>query len=177
MILMENHWAVSSRAAGQHVRSHARELARRMLIGAVAALAMLAIAWLLLGLGSWALVVVASALVGGLLVADRMVGARFERWLQGARGEERVGAALAGPIGLGSAARHLTRPRQRRPRSYRPSGIFGIETKSYRGRIAVAAIDERMLRQACAERKLIEREHRDASRGAARLQGRLPGQA
>ncbi len=36
-------------------------------------------------------------------------------------------------------------------------GIFAIETKSHRGRISVDRLDQRWLKQAYAERKLIER--------------------
>jgi hypothetical protein len=38
-----------------------------------------------------------------------------------------------------------------------PAGIFTIETKSHRGRLRAAAIDARMLKQAYAQAKLIER--------------------
>jgi hypothetical protein len=38
-----------------------------------------------------------------------------------------------------------------------PGGIFTIETKSHRGRILIDRIDPRMLKQAYAEKKLLER--------------------
>jgi hypothetical protein len=38
-----------------------------------------------------------------------------------------------------------------------PAGIFTIETKSHRGRLRAAAIDTRMLRQAYAQAKSVER--------------------
>jgi hypothetical protein len=38
-----------------------------------------------------------------------------------------------------------------------PAGIYTIETKSHRGRINTSKIDSRMLRQAYAEAKVIER--------------------
>ncbi len=37
-----------------------------------------------------------------------------------------------------------------------PGGVYAVETKSHRGRIAVERIDEKMLRQAYAEKKLLE---------------------
>jgi hypothetical protein len=150
---------IGARAAGQHARARARGLATRMLVAGVAALAGLAVAWLALGLGSWALVAVEALLIGGLMVAEHLVGPRFERWLQGARGEERVGAVLEGLAEQGWVAIHdvsLGRGNVDHV-LVGPGGIFAIETKSHRGRIAVAAIEDRMLRQAYAERKLIER--------------------
>jgi len=117
------------------------------------------VAWNALGLATWALVGIEVVVVGGLLAAERVVGPQFERWLQGARGEERVGAVLAGleadgwqaihdvSLGRGNVDHVLVGP----------GGIFAIETKSHRGRIAVRAIEDWMLRQAYAERKLIER--------------------
>lgn len=38
-----------------------------------------------------------------------------------------------------------------------PGGIFTVETKSHRGRIPVDRIEERMLRQAYAESKVLEK--------------------
>ena len=38
-----------------------------------------------------------------------------------------------------------------------PAGIFTVETKSHRGRLRAEAIEARMLKQAYAEAKLIER--------------------
>jgi hypothetical protein len=150
---------IGVRLAGQHARSQARALASRMLVIGVAALATLAVASLALGLGSWALVGVEAVVGGGLLVAERVVGPRFEHWLQGAQGEERVGAVLAGLEADGWVAIHdvsLGRGNVDHV-LVGPGGIFAIETKSHRGRIAVAGIEEWMLRQAYAERKLIER--------------------
>jgi Nuclease-related domain len=131
----------------------------RMLLAGTTALATLAVAWLLLGLGSWALVAVEAVLVVGVVAADRLVGPRFDRWLQGAGGEESVGALLDGLVGEGWLAIHdVSLGRGNVDHIVvGPGGVFAVETKSHRGRISVDRLDPRWLKQAHAERKLIER--------------------
>jgi hypothetical protein len=112
-----------------------------------------------LGLRGGALIGVELAAIGAIVVTDRFYGARFGRWLQGARGEERVGAVLEGlanedwhsihDVSLGHGnVDHVV---------IGTGGVFAIETKSRRGRIRIDRIDRRFLKQAYAERKLLER--------------------
>jgi hypothetical protein len=80
-----------------------------------------------------------------------------ERWARGAAGERKVGATLEGLgadwhvlhdiyLGRGNID-HIV---------VGPGGTFTVETKSHRGRISVERIDEKMLRQAYAEKKVLE---------------------
>ncbi len=123
-----------------------------------AAMALL-FAIVVLGMREWALAAVALVMIGALVLADRIAGLRFDRWLRGAKGEESVGAVLDGLAGEGWLAIHdvsLGRGNVDHV-VVGPGGIFTIETKANRGRIRVDRIESRMLKQAYAECKLIER--------------------
>ncbi len=116
-------------------------------------------AGLVLGLRGWVLIAVELAAIGVVVIADRMLAPKFDRWLQGARGEGSVGAVLDGLAGEGWLAIHdiwLGRGNVDHL-VVGPGGIFTIETKSHRGRISVDRLDPRWLSQAYAEDKLIER--------------------
>ncbi|MGA8746443.1 MAG: nuclease-related domain-containing protein [Solirubrobacterales bacterium] len=147
------------RRAGQHARAHAREIATRMLAVGGFVLMVLLFAIVVLGMREWALAAVALVMIGVLVLADRSAGLRFDRWLQGARGEETVGAVLDGLVGEGWLAIHdISLGRGNVDHVVvGPGGIFTIETKSHRGRISVDRLDPRWLKQAYAEDKLIER--------------------
>jgi hypothetical protein len=148
------------RVAGQHARGTAKDLATRMLVLCAVGVALLALAWFWLGLRSWALVGVEAVVIGAMALADRRVEPIFSRWLQGAVGEEEVGALLEKLREEGWQAIHDVVVGERGNVDHilvGPGGIFTIETKSHRGRIAVEAVDEWMLKQAYAERKLIEK--------------------
>jgi Nuclease-related domain len=156
---MEGGAATRGRRAGQHARAQAHDLATRMLVTSLAALAVLAVAWLVVGVSGWGLVGVEAVVIGALALADRAVEPRFEAWSQGARGEESVGAVLDGLVGEGWLAIHdvsLGRGNVDHV-VVGPGGIFTVETKANRGRIRVDRIESRMLKQAYAEKKLIER--------------------
>jgi hypothetical protein len=81
-----------------------------------------------------------------------------ERWSRGAEGERKVGAILEtlGPgwhvlhdvsLGRGNIDHVLVGP----------GGVFSIETKSNPGHIPLAEIDPHMIRQAYAEKKVLEK--------------------
>ncbi|MGA8745756.1 MAG: nuclease-related domain-containing protein [Solirubrobacterales bacterium] len=148
------------RAAGQHARAHAGEIATRMLAVGGCAVMLLLFAIVVLGMREWALAAVALVMIGVLVIADRSVGLRFDRWIRGAEGEESVGAVLDGLAGEGWMAIHDVAISGRGNVDHvvvGPGGIFTIETKSHRGRISVDRLDPRWLKQAYAEDKLIER--------------------
>ncbi len=112
-----------------------------------------------LGLGGVALIGLELAALAAMVVADRVYSPRFDRWLQGAEGEESVGKVLDGLEPLGWLAVHdvsLGRGNVDHV-AIGPGGTFAIETKSHRGRIWIDRIDRRWLKQAYAERKLLER--------------------
>lgn len=123
-----------------------------------AALSLLVLAIALLGLG-WATCAIELAVVFCIVSIDRTASALVERWGRGAAGEELVGKALDGlrkegwfalhdvHLGHGNIDHVLVGP----------AGLFTIETKSHRGRLRANAIDARMLKQAYAHAKRIER--------------------
>jgi hypothetical protein len=112
-----------------------------------------------LGLAGPALVGLELAALAAMVIADRVYSRRFAHWLQGAEGEELVGEVLEGLEPQGWLAVHdvsLGRGNVDHV-AIGPGGIFAIETKSHRGRIWIEQIDRRWLKQAYAERKLLER--------------------
>ena len=151
--------SVGRRAAGQHARARARQVAARGLMLCGGAAVTLLIAVVLFGVRSWALAAVALLIASAVALADRRAGPRFERWLQGARGEESVGALLDALAGEGWLTIHdVSLGRGNVDHIVvGQGGIFTIETKSHRGRISVDRLDSRWLKQAYAERQLIER--------------------
>lgn len=147
------------RVAGQHVRSQATAIAVRMIVVCALALVILLAAGPLLGLRGWGLIAIELAAIATMVAANRIFEPRLDRWLQGAQGEELVGEILDGlradgwcvthdvSLGRGNIDHVLVGP----------AGIFAIETKSHRGRISIDRLDQRMLAQAYAEKKLLER--------------------
>jgi hypothetical protein len=130
-----------------------------MLVGIGLLLLLLLGAGPVLGLRGPALVGLELAAFAALVAADRVYSRRFDRWLQGAEGEELVGEVLRGLEPQGWLAVHdvsLGRGNVDHV-AIGPGGIFAIETKSHRGRIWIDRIDRRWLKQAYAERKLLER--------------------
>lgn len=149
----------SVREAGEHAHSRAVELGVRLFLTIGGSLLVLFTAWLLLGGRGWLLVVIELAAIGVMLGANRWLSPQVDRWLQGARGERQVGAILDHlsedgwhvlhdvSLGRGNVDHVLVGP----------GGVFTIETKSHRGRRRVERIDRRMLKQAYAQKKLLER--------------------
>jgi len=90
---------------------------------------------------------------------DRTASALVDRWGRGAAGEEIVGQALDSLREHGSFALHDVQLDRGNIDHVLvgPAGIFTIETKSHRGRLRAGAIDARMLKQAYAQAKLVER--------------------
>lgn len=147
------------RSAGQHARSRADALGLRLLGAIGFCLLVLLVAWLGFGGRGWVLAAVEAAAIVPMVLANRKLEPQIDRWLQGARGEERVGAVLDGLAADGWMAIHdvsLGRGNVDHV-LVGPGGVFAIETKSQRGRIGVDRLDPRWLKQAYAERKLMER--------------------
>jgi Nuclease-related domain len=96
--------------------------------------------------------------IGKLLGIDSGRKRELGAWLQGAEGEETVGAILDGLEGEGWYAIHdVCFGRGNIDHILvGPGGIFTIETKSQRGKISLDRLDERMLVQAYAEMKTLE---------------------
>jgi hypothetical protein len=111
------------------------------------------------GLSGFPLILVELAAIGAMFAANRWYSPRIGRWLRGAEGERQVGAALVELTADGWMALHDVSLGRGNVDHILigPGGIFTIETKSHRGNIPIDHIDPRMLKQAYAEKKLIER--------------------
>jgi hypothetical protein len=147
------------RAPGQYARERGLELGLRAVLIAVLALVAILIAWSGIGLRGIPLTLFELGAIGVMVAADRLYSDQAARWLRGAEGEQAVGAICAlleadgwhaihdVSLGHGNVDHVLIGP----------GGIFSIETKSHRGRIPIDRIDQRMLKQAYAQKKLLER--------------------
>lgn len=146
------------RRAGQHARETQRRAARRAIVNIGVAACLLVLAVALFGF-RWATCAIEAGVVVALLLIDRTASPIIERWGRGAAGEELVGAVVDGLRDRGWFALHDVHLGRGNIDHVLigPAGIFTIETKSHRGRLRAAAIDARMLKQAYAEAKLIER--------------------
>ncbi len=146
------------RAPGEHALSQVRAISTQAIAVIGSAVLVLAGAFWL-GLSGPPLAFLALAAIGVTIAADRYYAPRADRWLRGANGEREVGQVLAGleadgwltlhgvSLGRGDVDHVLIGP----------GGVFTVETKSHPGKIAVDRINPRMLKQAYAEKKLIER--------------------
>lgn len=114
---------------------------------------------LLAGFTSTVFVLAELAVIAGLLWLDRRTIPAMQRWRRGASGEEHVGRILDGLAREGWLAIHDVDTGRGNIDHILigPGGVLSIETKSHPGRIRVEAIDERMLRQAYAQSKQLER--------------------
>lgn len=131
---------------------------RVALIGVLALLVILVAGWST-GFRGLPLMFIELVAIGVMLGANRLYTPQSDRWLRGAEGERAVGAICTEleadgwhaihdvALGHGNVDHILVGP----------GGIFTIETKSHRGRIPIDRIDPRMLKQAYAEKKLLER--------------------
>ena len=124
----------------------------------VAAFSLLVLAIVLLGF-SWTTCAIEPAVVFWIVLIDRTAAAVVDRWGRGAAGEELVGEALDGLREGGWFALHDVQLDHGNIDHVLvgPAGIFTIETKSHRGRLHAGAIDARMLKQAYAQAKSVER--------------------
>ena len=147
------------RVAGQYARHHVRVLATRTLVATAGIVAITVIAGLALGWRSLPFVLVELAAIAGMYLVDRLVFPVIDRWDRGAEGEEHVGRLLEALVERGWRPIHdVSLGRGNIDHVLiGPGGLFTIETKSHRGRLAVAKIDPAMLKQAYAQRKLVER--------------------
>jgi hypothetical protein len=148
-----------ARVAGQHARHRVRLLALRAFVALIVIVVTTAIAGLAFGWRSTAFVIVELVAIAAMYLIDRFGLAVVDRWDRGAEGEEHVGKVLEAlapdgwrvlhdvSLGRGNVD-HIC---------IGPGGVFTIETKSHAGRIRVGNINESMLKQAYAQRKMVER--------------------
>jgi hypothetical protein len=150
---------MAARHPGQHARAKASRYKRRVLLVLGAITAAIALAATAFGWQDRRLWLAECAGLLAILAVRRLVVPIAERWSRGAAGEETVGAILESlrddawlalhdvSLGRGNVDHVIVGP----------AGLFTIETKSHRGRISVASLDPRWLKQAYAQSKLIER--------------------
>jgi hypothetical protein len=147
------------REPGGHGRSRGLRLSTRLLAIALASTIVVPAAAWLLDFHGLALGLIALTAIAATLGANRLYSPRIDRWLQGAKGERDVAAVLSRLEGDGWRALHgvsLGRGDVDHV-LVGPGGIYTIETKSSRGQIGVDRIRPAMLKQAYAEKKLLER--------------------
>jgi hypothetical protein len=136
-----------------------RRLAARVLAAIVALVAVGAAVGFLVGFDGLPFAVAEIAALAALFALDRLALPIVDRWDRGADGEEHVGALLDGLRPAGWLAIHdadLGRGNVDHI-VIGPGGLLTVETKSHAGRVSVARIDQRWLRQAYAEAKALER--------------------
>jgi hypothetical protein len=146
--------------AGGHARGRVRSYARRGLLGLSCLVVCTVIAGMALGFTSLSFAAVEVVAIAAMLSADRFFSPVIDRWDQGAVGEETVGEALAPLEGAGWRVLHDVMIGSRGNIDHvvvGRAGLFTVETKSHGGRIRAASVDTRMLNQAYAEAKSIER--------------------
>ena len=117
------------------------------------------IAGLLVGFHNLVLVPIELTTIALTLVVDRAASPVVDRWLRGAIGEEKVGEIVDGLGAQGWRAIHdaWTGRGNIDHILIGPAGLFTVETKSHAGRIDPDRIDDRMLKQAYAQSKAVER--------------------
>lgn len=144
--------------AGQHARIVQRRYANRALVGIGVAIAVLLGGVAVFGFG-WAAVGVEAVVIPAMLITESVAAPLVDRWGRGAAGEEHVGRILDNLHPNGWLALHDVNVGRGNIDHVviGPAGIYTIETKSHRGRISAAKIDSKMLGQAYAEAKTIER--------------------
>jgi hypothetical protein len=136
-----------------------RRLALRALVGLTTIVGAGLAIGLVAGFGSWTFAAGQIGVILAIGALDRLAWPGVDRWDRGACGEEHVGRILDGLAADGWLALH-DRTIGRGNVDHiviGPGGLLTIETKSHPGRIAVDGLDDRMLKQAYAEAKAVER--------------------
>jgi hypothetical protein len=149
---------MAARRAGQHARQTTRRLAVRYLVWIAALMAAGAVGLVAFGPLSFEFFATELVVLAALLAIDRFATPMVERWDRGASGEEEIGRLLE-ELEDGWLALHDVDTGHGNIDHVviGPGGLFTIETKSHRGRISVDRIERRMLGQAYAQRKWLER--------------------
>lgn len=149
---------IALRTPGQYARERGLALHRRVALIALFAGFALFAAWRA-GMQGFPFLLFELAAIGLMVGASRLYSDQADRWLRGAAGERAVGTICAGLEANGWQAIHdVSLGRGNIDHILvGPGGIFTIETKSHRGGIPVDHIDPKMLKQAYAQKKLLER--------------------
>jgi nuclease-like protein len=147
------------RRAGQHARGRVRRTAGWTLVVLAAVVGTAVVTGLAYGWHSKELVFAELVLLGVCGAITKLVEPKMDRWDRGATGEEVVGKVLAAKEADGWRALHdVSFGRGNIDHVVvGAGGLFTIETKSHPGRISVDRVHPRMLAQAYAESKALER--------------------
>jgi len=147
------------RRPGQYARGRVRRTAGWVLLTLTAVLGTAVVAGLAYGWQSKELVFAELLVLGVCAAITKFVQPAIDRWDRGATGEEFVGKVLAGKEADGWRALHdVSFGRGNIDHVViGAGGVFTVETKSHPGRISVDRVDPRMLAQAYAESKALER--------------------
>jgi hypothetical protein len=150
--------ASMERRAGQWVGEQRRRRARRGIAICTAGLVPPALAFALAA-PWWVASLACLASVAATLITERKVLPVVERWSRGEQGELVVGELLESLAADGWRVLHdISLGRGNIDHVLiGPAGIFTIETKSHAGRIHIDRVEQRMLSQAYAQRKSVER--------------------
>jgi hypothetical protein len=159
MLSFRGNTSDSSRKPAQYGREAVHRITARWIAALVVLGGVPAVLVFALNVRSLLLVPLELAAIAAMLVIDRRVGADIDRRVRGNRGEERVGEILAAMSAKGWCTLHdsvLGRGNIDHI-VVGPGGLFTVETKSHRGRVDVERLNERWLKQAYAQRKIVER--------------------
>lgn len=144
--------------AGQYVRSQVRNFAPVELLIVVVGVVALPLAMLLEVPGE-ALILFELVAIGAFLAGGKSVDRDIGRLRRGAEGEEVVGRILEEMSADGWHVIHdVTFGRGNIDHiAIGPGGVFAVETKSHGGKLSVDRLDPKMLSQAYAEKKTLEK--------------------
>jgi len=150
--------AGTRRVAGQYVRSQVRHFGTVELLIVAVAIAALPLG-ILLGVPGEALILLEAAAIVAFLAVGETVDRDIGRWRRGAEGEEVVGRILEEMSASGWHVLHdVTFGRGNIDHiAIGPGGVFAVETKSHGGNLSVDRLDPKMLSQAYAEKKTLEK--------------------
>jgi Holliday junction resolvase-like predicted endonuclease len=148
---------MDTRPAGHHARQHTRRLARRGL-AAIVALVVVAVAVAAVDPSLNSIFLGEGIAIGGLVLLNRLMFPRIDRWSRGAAGEEHVGRLLEELESEGWVAIHDVDTGRGNIDTIvvGPGGVFTVEVKSHRGKFSADRVEPRMLKQAYAQKKWVE---------------------
>jgi hypothetical protein len=148
-----------SRRAGQHQREIVRRYALRALVAVVVVMLAAAGVSVVAGFHSRAFVLAEVVAIAAVVAIDRLAMPIIDRRDRGARGEETVGRILDAMRGRGWLVIHDVASGRGNIDHVLvgPAGIFTVETKSHRGRLNADQVNLKMLKQAYAQSKHVER--------------------
>lgn len=142
---------------------YGRTVVRRIVLRSLAAYGLLLLSpvlfWFVFGLRGSAWIVAELLAISFAVLLDRSVTRILDRRVRGNEAEQQVGAILDRMTDDGWLTLHDVQTGRGNIDHVvvGPGGLLTVETKSYRGRLNVANVDQAWLKQAYAQRKHLER--------------------